>query len=150
MGLGRVSVAVFVIPIVFSFVYGGSVLSLALNDSDGAPLIADSSPSKSITIIDLSGEYAASDAISARMSVTDPAFSCGDLYVTIYEVSGSERKAVTQGAFFDQCYDQSGTLPVGESFSERIGTAGQYQIEVQLFDKDGNKFVTASERFTVR
>ncbi|WP_268541308.1 hypothetical protein [Candidatus Nitrosotenuis cloacae] len=150
MGLGRMSVAVFVIPIVFSFVYGGSVLSLAMNNSDGTPVFTASPSSKSIAIIDLSGEYAVSDAVSARISVSDQAFSCGDLYVTIYEISGSERKAVTQGAFFDQCYEQSGTLPIGETFSERIGTAGQYQIEVQLFDKSGDKFVTASERFTVR
>jgi hypothetical protein len=143
-----VTIAVFVIPIVFSFIYGGAVLSLALQE----PNRGFESPQTQLTSIEitqLQNEYSSSDAISAQVSVRDPAFSCGDLYMTIYDVSSAQRKAVKQGAFFDQCYDSSGSLPVGDKFSERL-EAGQYLLEVQLFDQNGDRFLSTNQKFTVR
>ncbi len=70
--------------------------------------------------------------------------------MTIYDVSSSQRKAVTQGAFFDQCYDSGGALPVGDQFSQKVDTAGQYLLEVQMFDQNGDRFLTASQNFRIR
>ncbi|RJQ24864.1 hypothetical protein C4565_09200 [Candidatus Parcubacteria bacterium] len=145
-----VTIAVFVIPIVFSFIYGGAVLSLSLQEPNRGIDFQGTTQLTSIEITSLRDEYSSSDAIAAQVLVRDPGFSCGDLYMTIYDISSAQRKAVAQGAFFDQCYDSSGTLPVGDQFSQRVDTAGQYLLEVQMFDQSGDKFLTASQKFSVR
>lgn len=140
----------FIIPIVFSFIFGGMVLTLSLQDENRGIVDVGSRTSNSIQITDLQNQYARSDAISAHVMASDPAFNCGDLYLTIYDVSTGQRKAVKQGAFFDQCYGSSGTLPLQESFSEKMDSSGQYLLEAQLFDENGDKFLTASQRFSVQ
>ncbi len=150
MTLRGTAIAAFVIPIVFSFVYGGAVLSLGLSGQSGTGWVAESeSPASSISIIGLKDDYTVSENIGAQVSVTDPAYECGDLYMTIYDVS-SEKKAVSQNAFFDQCYGTSGTIPLNEEFSEKIDTPGKYLLVAQLFDSDGNKFLTAEKKITVK
>jgi hypothetical protein len=143
-----VLVAVFIIPIVFSFIYGGTVLSLSFNQDRGT--ITETTQGDSIEIVNLQSEYTISDDITAQVSATDTAFDCGDLYLTIYNISGGQKKAVKQGAFFDQCFGSDGTLPLDEQFSEKVDQSGQYVIEAQLFDKNGDRFITASAKFTVR
>lgn len=137
-------VAIFIIPIVFSFVYGGTVLGTALQGTERSAMSSQSE----LEILDLQGIYSSSEKVTARISTNDPALNCGDLYITIYEISG-QKKAVKQGAFFDQCYEKSGILPLNEQFSEKMD-AGQYVLEAQLFDKNGDTFKTASQKFTVR
>ncbi len=148
MATGK-AVAVFIIPIVFSFIYGGAVLALSLQNPDRE--FVDTAPdTPSFQITDLQGQYAASDQVGARVSVNNPAFDCGDLYITIYDVSTGQRKAVKQGAFFDQCYGSSGTLPTSDSFLEKIDAPGQYLLEAQLFDQNGDKFLTTNQQFRVQ
>lgn len=147
MALRGTAIAAFVIPIVFSFIYGGAVLSLGLSDQSETGGVTQSS-SDSIMIIGLKDDYAASENISAQVSVNDPAYDCGDLYLTVYDVS-AEKKAVGQNAFFDQCYGTSGTLPLNEDFAEKIDSPGKYTLVAQLFDKDGNKFLTTEKQITV-
>lgn len=144
------AVLVFIIPIVFSFIFGGVVLTLSLQDENSGIVDVGSRTSSSMQITDLQNQYTISDQISAHVSVSDAAFSCGDLYLTIYNVSTGQRKAVKQGAFFDQCYGSSGTLPLQESFSEKMDSPGQYLLEAQLFDENGDKFLTASQQFSVQ
>ncbi len=144
------AVLVFIIPIVFSFIFGGVVLTLSLQDENSGIVDVGSRTSSSMQITDLQNQYTISDQISAHVSVSDTAFSCGDLYLTIYNVSTGQRKAVKQGAFFDQCYGSSGTLPLQESFSEKMDSPGQYLLEAQLFDENGDKFLTASQQFSVQ
>ncbi len=149
MALRGTAIAAFVIPIVFSFVYGGSVLLLGLGGQSEwvsqSPTSADS-----ISITGLNSEYAVSENIGAQVSISDSAYDCGDLYLTIYDVSSSEKKAVSQNAFFDQCYGAAGTLPLNEAFSEKIDKPGKYSLVAQLFDSDGNKFLTAEKQITVK
>lgn len=149
MATGR-AVAVFIIPIVFSFIYGGAVLALSLQNQDRSAAVEIDSNTSDLQITDLQNIYAVSDQISARVSVSDPAFDCGDLYMTIYDVSSGRKMAVKQGAFFDQCYGSSGVLPTPDSFSEKVDASGQYLLEVQLFDQNGDKFLTTSQRFSVQ
>ncbi len=148
MATGK-AVAVFIIPIVFSFIYGGTVLALSLQNPDRG--FVDTSPNTKIfQIMDLQSQYAQSDQVSVRVSVSDRAFDCGDLYITIYDISTGQRKAVKQGAFFDQCYGLSGTLPSPDSFSEKIDAPGQYLLEAQIFDQNGDKYLATSQQFRVQ
>jgi hypothetical protein len=141
------AIAVFVIPIAFSFIFGGAVLALSLQDHSRGFEFGGTPSSSSIQIIGLQSEYSSSDSINVQVSVSDPAYSCGNLSMTIYDVS-SAKTAVKQNAFFEQCYDASGTLPIGDKFSEKLD-AGKYSLEVQMFDKNGDKYLTASQKFTV-
>ncbi|MGQ0606738.1 MAG: hypothetical protein ACT4OD_07325 [Candidatus Nitrosotenuis sp.] len=139
--------AIFIIPIIFSFVYGGVVLGSILQEPYAE--LGATHQTSSIEIVSLHGSYSNVDKIEAQASVNDAAFDCGDLYITVYDVSGGQKKAVKQGAFFDQCYGESGTLPLNEKFSEKFD-AGQYSLEVQLFDKNGDKFLSATQKFSVQ
>lgn len=145
MTLRGTAIAAFVIPIVFSFAYGGAVLSMGMSGQTDAWVPQNSD---SLSITGLNDIYAVSENISAQVLANDPAYECGDLYMTIYDIS-SERKAVSQNAFFDQCYGASGTLPLNEEFSEKIDKPGKYSLVAQLFDSDGNKFLTAEKQITV-
>ena len=147
MALRGTAIAVFVIPIVFSFIIGGSVLSLALISTPSS-VVSQSSGSLSIT--GLRDDYTAPVNVMAQISVSDPAYDCGDLYLTVFDVSVSPKKSVGQHAFFDQCYGTSGTIPLDEEFAQKIEKPGQYLLVAQLFDKDGNKFLTAEKNLTVK
>jgi hypothetical protein len=138
-----------VIPIVFSFIYGGSVLSLASSDQSRNSLVLPSS-SDSIAIIGLKDDYTMPDSLSAQVSASDPAYDCGDLYLTVYDISSFGKKPVSQNTFFDQCYGTSGKIPLNEEFSEKIDKPGKYLLVAQLFDKDGDKFLTTERPFTVK
>jgi len=139
-------IAIFVIPIIFSFVYGGAVLGTALQ----GPLEAvETHQGGAIDLVGLLAQYSDAEKTSAQITVSDPAYDCGDLYITVYDVSAGQKKAVKQGAFFDQCYGESGTLPINDQFSEKFD-AGQYLLEAQLFDKNGDKFLSTSQRFSVQ
>lgn len=139
-------IALFVIPIIFSFVYGGLVLGSAMQ---GPRVDSMTTQSSTLEILDLQGSYSAGERVKVQISVSDASYDCGDLYITVYDVAGGAKKAVKQGAFFDQCYGTSGTLPISEKFSENFG-AGQYSLEAQLFDKTGDKFLSAAQKFSVQ
>ena len=139
-------IALFVIPIIFSFVYGGLVLGSAMQ---GTRVDSMTTQSSTLEILELQGSYASGERVSVQISVSDTSYDCGDLYITVYDVAGGAKKAVKQGAFFDQCYGTSGTLPISEKFSENFD-AGQYSLEVQLFDKTGDKFLSATQKFSVQ
>lgn len=147
MALRGTAVAAFVIPIVFSFVFGGSVLSLALSNTPNSAIIPQSG---SMSITGIENDYTAPVNVIAQISVSDPAYDCGDLYLTVFDVSASPKKSVGQHAFFDQCYGTSGTLPLNEEFAQKIEKPGQYSLVAQLFDKDGNKFLTSEKNLTVK
>ena len=62
-------------------------------------------------------------------------FNCGDLYITIYDISTSEKHILTQSGYLKQCFVQNNnTLPVGENYSESITKSGTYEIHVEIFD----------------
>lgn len=142
------AVAVFVIPITLSFIFGGAVLGLSLQDPSKTIGFGETTSQKQLQIVGLEGSYSTSDPINVQVSVNDPAFDCGSLYMTIYDVSAA-KTAVKQNAFFEQCYDDSGNLPVGDKFSEKIDSPGKYSLEIQLFDKNGDKYLSSSQKFTV-
>jgi hypothetical protein len=140
-------IAIFIIPIIFSFVYGGLVLGSAMQGPRVDSMMTQQSGA--LEILELQGSYVSGERVSVQISVNDASFDCGDLYITVYDVTGGAKKAVKQGAFFDQCYGTSGTLPISDKFSENFDV-GQYSLEAQLFDKTGDKFLSATQKFSVQ
>ncbi|MDX1533671.1 MAG: hypothetical protein R3230_05665 [Nitrosopumilaceae archaeon] len=151
-----VTYLVFLLPIVFSFVFGGAVLAQVLQEPDRelnmmqfgefkAPTIS----SKSISILGLESQYTTSEPVSVQISVTDDEFDCGDLYITIYH--STTKEVVTQSGFFDQCFATSNSvLPMGDNFSELVDEPGTYEIKVDISDKNQKESLSVKGKFTVK
>jgi len=150
-----VTYVVYVLPIVFSVIFGSIVMVDILQNS-GRELnlfqfgsIGESSPNESLRIIGLKQQYSISEPVQIQVIVDDLSFSCGDLYVTIY-TSGKEN-AVTQSGYFEQCFDNNNQfLPNNERFSEIVSTSGQYELVVDMLSKNQKDSITTSEKFTVK
>jgi hypothetical protein len=89
------------------------------------------------------------NSIKVIVSPTTSVFDCGDLYITVFDIADDKKTAIKQGVFFEQCYGNSGTLPLDDKFSEKLDS-GTYLIMAQLFDKDGDKLMTVSQNFVVQ
>jgi len=150
-----VTYVVYVLPIVFSVIFGSIVMVDILQNS-GRELnllqfgsIGESSPNESLRIIGLKQQYSISEPVQIQVIVDDLSFSCGDLYVTIY-TSGKEN-AITQSGYFEQCFDNKNQfLPNKERFSEIVATPGQYELVVDMVSKNQKNSITTSEKFTVK
>ena len=146
---------VFILPIIFSIIFGSAVLSDILQKPDRElnmwPMSyseGSSSHNTQIEIIGLSAQYTASEPVKIQVKVDDSSFSCGDLYITIY--SAGKRDVITQGGFFEQCFESgSKILPVGDSFSEVITTSGSYEIVAEMVSKQ-LKNISTKGTFTVK
>ena len=151
-----VTYIVFVLPIVFSFVFGGAVLAQILQEPDRelnmmqfGELKTPITSSKSISILGLQSQYSTSEPVSVQISVTDDEFDCGDLYITIYH--STTKEVVTQSGFFDQCFAKSNSvLPMGENFSEVVDESGTYEIKVDISDKNQKESLSTKGKFTVK
>lgn len=145
---------VFVLPVIFSIVFGSAVLSdilqkpdrelnmLPMSFSDG------SSHNTSIEIIGLSKQYSTSEPVEIQVKINDSSFSCGDLYITIY--SSGKSDVITQGGFFEQCFESgSKIIPVEDTFSEVIATPGSYDIVTEMVSKQ-LKNISTKGTFTVK
>ncbi|MGY5143158.1 MAG: hypothetical protein ACW9XH_01625 [Candidatus Nitrosopumilus sp. bin_32a] len=145
---------VFVLPIIFSIVIGSAVLSDVLQKpgrelnmwpmsySEGLP--SHSSP---IEIIGLSKQYTTAEPVEIQVKIGDSSFSCGDLYITIY--SSGKNDVITQGGFFEQCFESNGLIPAGDKFSKVIDTPGSYEIVTEMVSKQ-LKNISTKGTFTVK
>ena len=146
---------VFVLPVILSIVFGTAVLSDVLQKSDRElnmlPMSfsdGGSSHNTSIEIIGLSKQYSTSEPVEIQVKISDSSYSCGDLYITVY--SSGKNDVITQGGFFEQCFDKRNELiPIGEKFSKVIDTAGTYKIVAEMISED-LKNISVSEEFTVK
>ena len=101
-----------------------------------------------IEIIGLSKQYSTTEAIEIQVKVSDPSFSCGDLYITIY--SSEKNNVILQGGFFEQCFESGNNIiPVGDKFSKVIDTPGSYDIVTEMISKQLNNISTKGT-FTVK
>ena len=150
------SYLVFLLPIVFSFVFGGAVLGQVLQEPDrelNMMQFGSSGPgiisSKSIQILGLESQYSTSDPVTVQIGVSDDAFDCGDLYITIYH--STTKEVVTQSGFFDQCFAKSNSvLPMGDEFSEVVDEPGSYEIKVDISDKSQKDSLSIKGKFSVK
>ena len=90
-----------------------------------------------LDIIGLEKAYSVSEPIQFKIKINDSDFECGDLYITIYEMSNEgDDQVVTQNGYLKQCflkYQQN--LPLGEEYSEIITNSGMYKIVIEVFDQ---------------
>lgn len=146
---------VYVLPVVFSVAFGTIVMIDILQEPDRDLNLMqfgstqEISHNEKIKIFGLKNQYSISDPIQIQISIDDPSYSCGDLYVTIYP-SGQEN-ALTQSGYFEQCFDDLNSfLPAGDKFSETIDVPGNYEIVIDVLDKNQKNSITTSEKFTVK
>ena len=158
MAVRKVVFAVFLIPAVVSIFFGGFVLGEVLKKPDRELHMMPSGfsgdfviPSGAMEILGLQKEYSTSAEIEISISVSDPIFDCGDLYITIFDVSKIPKEVVTQSGFFEQCYVKNNlVMPIGDEFSESVDTPGEYEIVAEINDKAYKNSLTKNERFTVK
>jgi hypothetical protein len=147
--------AVFVLPAIFSLIFGSAVMAEILQKPDRElnlwPISSSEGFSNNydpIEIIGLSKQYSTSEPIEIQVKINDSSFDCGDLYVTIY--SSEKNDVITQSGFFEQCFEQGSTiLPVGDEFSKVIDSSGTYEIVAEMVSKKLMN-ISTSEVFTVK
>ena len=145
---------VFVLPVIFSIVFGSVVMADILQKPDRElnmwPMSfsdGSSSHNSSLKIIGLSNQYLASEPIEVQVKVTDSSFNCGDLYITIYTSGNND--VVTQGGFFNQCVKNGDLFPINDKFSKIITVPGSYQITVDIVSSDLSN-ISTSGTFTIK
>jgi hypothetical protein len=146
---------VFVLPAIFSLIFGSAVMAEILQKPDRElnmwPISSSEGFSNNydpIEIIGLSKQYSTSEPIEIQVKINDSSFDCGDLYVTIY--SSEKNDVITQSGFFEQCFEQGSTiLPVGDEFSKVIDSSGTYEIVAEMVSKKLMN-ISTSEVFTIK
>lgn len=142
------TVLVFILPVLFSIVFGYAVMADILQKPDRVLNLWPSSGTQShdsLAIIGLSEQYSVSEPIKVQFAISDPSFDCTDLYVTIY----SQDVPVVQNGFFEQCFGADGIIPVDDVFSEIVNVPGSYELVAQVGSEDLG-FILTSGVFTVK
>ena len=104
-----------------------------------------------ISLISYSSEIIQNSNLEFSIQVTNTYFNCGDLYITIFDVSTSEKQVLTQSGFLKQCFTQNNNkLPVEDNYSELISKPGTYEIFVEVFDEKYSKNLSLTEKLLVK
>ena len=146
---------VFILPVIFSVVFGSVVLADILQKPDRElnmwPMSSSeglSSHTSTIEIIGLSKQYSTSQPVEIQVKIDDLSFNCGDLYITIY-FSGND-DVVVQGGFFEQCFEKRNqVIPIGDEFSKIVDNPGSYEIVAEMVSKD-LKNISTRGTFTIK
>jgi hypothetical protein len=158
MAVRSAAFVVFLFPVVISLFFGTMVLGEVLKEPErnldlwpfefsGSVVV----PTGAMTINGLQESYSVTTPIEITVSVSDPIFDCGDMYITIYDISKTPNEVVTQSGFFGQCYATKNlVMPIEDKFSEVINVPGKYEIVAEINDKEFKKTLTASEQFIVK
>ena len=149
-----VTFVVYVLPVVFSVIFG-SVVMMDILQEPGRELnlmqvgsIGEISHTEPLEIIGLEEQYTVSEPVQIQVIIDDLSFSCGDLYITIYTI---DENAITQSGYFQQCFDEGKFfLPIDETFSEVVDIPGEYKLVVDFLDQNQKNSITTSEKFTVK
>ena len=150
----RVTYVVFVLPVIFSLLFGSIVMVDILQKPDRelnlfqVDFIVETSNNESIEIMGLKKQYSLSEPVQIQVIINDLSFACGDLYVTIFTPA---KNVITQSGYFEQCFDiPNAYLPTNEEFSEIVDAPGRYELEVKILDRNQKNSITTSEEFTVK
>lgn len=147
---------IFLLPIISSIVFGSLVLNGILIEEPGRELNmwqfnSGFASSHDVEILGLEKQYSTSQPVEIEVKINDLIFECGDLYITIYDISSSPKQAVTQGGFFQQCFATNNSiLPINDEFSEIVKVPGNYEIVIQMIDKNGKNNISNSAKFTIK
>ena len=143
---------IYILPIVLSVSLGSAVMAETLNSSDRELNFLQfggegyTSSKSGINLVGYSSDIVQNSNLEFSIDFSDQDFNCGDLYITIYDVSTSEKQVLTQSGFLKQCFIQNNNkLPVGENFSELISKSGNYEIHVEIFDQNYSKNISITE-----
>jgi hypothetical protein len=146
-------IVVFVLPVVFSIIFGSAVMADTLQKPDRElnmwPMTfsGNSLHNSDIQIIGLSNQYSASEPIEIQVKINDSSFTCGDLYITVYASESSD--VITQGGFFNQCIKDGNLFPINDKFSKVITVFGSYKIVADVVSTDLSNISTTGT-FTVK
>ena len=160
MVVQNVAFVVFLFPVVASMGFGVFVLAEVLQEPNRelnmCPFCNPSSPSsqigdKDIKIQELLKTYSVFTPIEVKILVSNPDFDCGDLYITIYDAKTSPKQVIAQNGFFSQCFSGGNlSLPIDDTFSEKIDKAGEYEIVAEMNDKNYQKTISVTAKFKVQ
>ncbi|MDE1862930.1 MAG: hypothetical protein KGI33_08465 [Thaumarchaeota archaeon] len=163
MGARKIAYVVFVFPVVISVILGGYVLSNVLAQPDrhlnlwqiDLNFSFATEPaqigSKDIRIVDLNGSYAPATPLDFKVRVNDTSFDCGDLYMTVYNMSSVPKQVVSQNAYFNQCFVHgNSTLPLSGPFSPVINSTGTYQVVAEMRNKSYTGDINVTATFNVQ
>ena len=103
-----------------------------------------------LSLIGLNSEIAQNSNLEFSINFSDSDFNCGDLYITIYDVT-SGKQVLTQSGYLKQCFVQNNDiLPVDDTFSELITKPGTYEIHIEIFNEKYSESVSMVETLRVK
>ena len=159
MAVQNTALLVFLFPIVIGMAFGTFVLSGVLTQPNRElnmwpfenSIISTQPGKEDLVIQGLLKQYSGSAPIAIKVVVNNADFDCGDLYITIYDAKTSPKQTVSQNGFFSQCFSTNNlALPIDDTFSEKIDKAGDYEMVVEMNDKDYKKTITTTAKFSVQ
>ena len=109
------------------------------------------SSSSGISLIGFNPEIIQNSNLEFSIKLSTPDFNCGDLYITIYDITTSEKKVLTQSGYLKQCFIQNNNvLPVGENYSELISEPGTYEIYIEIYDEKYSQNISMTQTLRVK
>ena len=92
-----------------------------------------------------------SEKVEFEIKVNNKNFDCGDLYITLYHIVGSNENVVTQSGFLKQCFMKTQqSLPIGEEYSETLSELGTYKIVIEIYDEKYKGVISFDETIIVK
>ena len=109
-----------------------------------------SSSKSGINFVGFNDEITQNSNLEFSIEFSNPDFNCGDLYITIYDVSTSEKQVLTQSGYLKQCFIQNNDiLPVDDDYSELITKSGTYEIYIEIFNEKYSENISITETLRV-
>ena len=109
-----------------------------------------SSSKSAISLVGFNDEIIQNSNLEFSIKFSNSDFNCGDLYITIYDVTTSEKQVITQSGYLKQCFIQNNnTLPIDENYSELITKPGTYEIYIEIFNEKYSENITMTETLRV-
>ena len=148
---------VYVLPIVLSVSLGTAVMAETLSSPDRELNFLQvggdghtSSSKSGISLVGFNDEMTQNSNLQFSIELSSPDFNCGDLYITIYDVTTSEKQVLTQSGYLKQCFIQNNDiLPVDDDYSELITKPGIYEIYIEIFNEKYSENISITETLRV-
>jgi hypothetical protein len=148
---------IYVLPIVLSVSLGTAVMAETLSSPDRELNFLQfggeghtSSSKSGINLVGFNDEIEQNSNLEFSIKFLNSDFNCGDLYITIYDVTTSEKQVLTQSGYLKQCFIQNeNILPVDDTYSELITKPGTYEIYIEIFNEKYSENISMTETLRV-